>query len=457
MDTLRFLRKLLVIVLVFQLPAYGYEFAIDKEEWFVREKVGDSFQRVGKIGKGTKVEIPDAYIRHDASGNIDREATINFWLSKTLPGSVPPVDPQSGLYEYGANKPGYFVPVRVIQTGKGSTKDDKEHSYDGETVYLQVNFLTDKGKWLENTEDAPVVSSPHGETYRLYVRQINAASAPDSALANLVTAKKECPTSLDPQSPLGKLVSNLSTTLARIDSLTTKGIDNARAAAPRVASTFKKSCGGRDVGSFIKKLKTKSVEAGVPWQYFAGKLLDESQGNCRASHDETDHSSSYGLFQINTNRRPVKGCERPGDRAWLNNPDNNLSCAFVVYKEKVDILVDEGFDPSFFTSDNIDSAKVVAASFNGGQDHLVKAKRDLEAFNAKHGTDYDYRNWSHLRIFMLRGMLSNKTEKEMFGDNPRRRTTFSINNIAYAEKLFGTEGIPQDQTIVSIAESLWGT
>jgi hypothetical protein len=222
----------------------------------------------------------------------------------------------------------------------------------------------------------------------------------------------------------------------------------------KMYSNFKNSC-GFPLTEFTSLVKQRATANGVPPEIMLSLMTQESSGKCYALNSEQDTTQSVGLFQINSASSRYPRCTNEqknilknlghssrlsqGPRC-LENPLVNLEESIRILKDKRETLTTarDGFDPSKL--DETSAWRLAVSAYNGGPRWVLEAKKDLEQFNAKNGTNLSAYNWEDLRIFYLRMWLNRNQQNSNFGSMANGRSKQnSIINLAYAENVIGRE------------------
>lgn len=262
--------------------------------------------------------------------------------------------------------------------------------------------------------------------------------------------------------PIERLLANLPASLKRVDRAVKKNLERDDMLEEEVADRFKSSC-GISWYDFKKEIYRETGNDREMVVLMRRLMMQESSARCQIVNSEADRTSSKGLFQINSETGRYGRCSQSDKNALkkasietmktkyqcIENPIVNLREAVWVLKGKERYLKSAGFDLDQMTKK--DRQRLIFSAYNGGEHWVETAKKDLETFNSKQGTNLNYNNWEDLRLFYLRRALNYKEQKQHFGSYiswvkgkrnrklQRRGLVPAISNLAYVEAVIPRE------------------
>lgn len=428
---------IVAIQLVLQPAAFALKIEI-RSDIKLRENQDGQMEHIGVLRKGTIVEIPDEYtVAKD--GAPDLELTLNNWLRS------------GGL----AENEDYYFPIRLNQAAEGSTV---EQGRENSQYYIALKHLVREGAAFTVTDDAPLMTR----------RSLSSARPPgDSDPSEATTslhAKSSCADGRcrvsEPSYKVRGLLAALAPALSQANRGANKIFNRTNQDLRHVYSKFQNTC-GFSLGEFIPIVKSRAAQAGIPAEILLALMTQESSGRCYEPGREPNGTHSVGLFQINsvgksypmctaaqikTLRGIVRASRLASGPRCLDNPLINLDEAIRNLKESKRLLTTArgAFDSEEMQGDDL--WRAVVASYNGGVKWVLKAKQDLEAFNARNGTNLSASHWEDLRIFFMRSWLDRGTRASLIGGTHEgRRKEFAISNLAYAENIIGRPATAQSR------------
>lgn len=434
-----------------------------KEQINIRTHSANKMVQSGKLLKGSIVQIPDKYTVYNRTTNKpDLDLTLNNWLrdSKNLT-----KDDAPGNFQFKPNKFDFFFPVEVISTSPGSvTPSDKP-------IFIALKSLAKKNRnLLEVVEDAPIyaenidATAPHIATDPLkFDVNIQKPQISDSEIAAGLTP--ETCTNCDQTNPIISIISFLPKTLMSLaQALSTKS-NNISKNLNTLATSFEKSCNAgtptKKYSDFLKIIDKELNGNPEMRDLLISKLAIESRGLCFNNRPEHNGSKSIGLFQINTKSSKYKTCsseqnsqirnasftELENNYQCLDNPIVSLRESTRILKQKEQALFQgsEKFDINKVSLE--DKQKLLVAAYNGGETHVLSARRNLVKFvehNRSKGVEVNLNpnSWEDLKVFFFRGALNENEQRIAFGEyrKSKRTNDFTISNIAHTEALVNSIG-----------------
>lgn len=396
----------------------------------LRSSGSSVLEKVGVLRAGSVVSIPDEYAVR-TNGSVNFELTLNNWLSKA---SQLAEDP--GLKNFTATKRDFFFPIKVVKAAPGSQLGNQD------SYMIALKYLQRKGSLLETTEDAPVLTSETGgqtdgavspneltggETS--IASQLEQTTSLEAAAPAPVCLECQRQTSLNDTLPTlaDRLRVALDSNLAKpLSKMTNRTVGHVNTTIAR----FEKTCYMKFsdfLGSLRQEITNSTLRTTVPNSLSSplmlGLMTQETTGDCNA---KGDHGRSRGAFQAQTTRYTAN---------QLRNPITSARAAIDNLETQHQALAGE-FD--FSRMSETDRMRVLVSAYNGGPRWVIRAKDDLLQFNRQQGTNLDYNNWEHLRIFYFRRHLNPQNEYQMFGTvrgKEQRSTKNALNNLAYTENL----------------------
>lgn len=274
-------------------------------------------------------------------------------------------------------------------------------------------------------------------------------------------------------------------------------------------AAFRRSC-GFDFRTFLPEIVGEAKRRSMPPEILLSMMTLESGGDCFASVEEGGKDPatgqalrSRGLFQVHAKFTSLRACGdaqkerirraqsagelREGPRC-AENPVLNLRAATKVLADKAEALVSgsktyEIYDfeekrarsgrncwrkkritISAFDKKRLrdkrgrptrDLWRMAVSAYNGGERWVFRAKRNIDAFNALHGTKVDPYDWNSLKDYYFRRTLSRKQQIRYFGAQERDRDLdYAILNVIYAENLVPSLGATAKGETPNLAD-LW--
>lgn len=442
----------IVAVLTIQLAFLPVSHALKiqiKTDVKLRENTDNSMERIGMLKATTVVEIPDEYtVNVDGKPNL--ELTLNNWLRS---GGSKRTSDGAGVYNYDGEKTETFFPVRVTKPAKGSTV---RPGHQQTKHFIALKYLVRTGNAIIVSDDAEVTEADASEPVSEEASRpvsVEPSTRPDPT--NHMEAQSTCVGGLcsqpsDDSAAVRGLIASAAPGLAAAAGKSGQLFQRTRNDLRHVYDNFRKSC-GFDLGQFIPIIKSRAEQAGVPSELLLSLMTQESSGRCYVLNSETDSTQSVGLFQINSVHKQFPRCTSEqknilrslgsanrlatGPRC-LENPIVNLDEAIRVLNASKSFLVSRGFDESKLSSEDL--WRLTVSAYNGGPRWVLEAKKDLDLFNAKHGTSLSAHKWEDLRIFYMREWLGRDQKIKNLGRAVEGRSRAnSIANLSYAENIVG--------------------
>lgn len=462
---LRVLTAVLSVQISVQLVLQPVAFALEiqlKSDVKLREHSDQSMERVGLLKRGTIVEIPDEFVVHK-NGKPDLELTLNNWLREA--GQMRTNSDRPGRYTFDGEKNEYFFPIRVTKPAKGSTVAE---GHQNNQHFIALKFLARRGSALVVSDDAPITAS-RSETVATAPKA--AAPKPSVDVQTRMEGSPSCATGLcskpsDASLPVRKLISDISPALAAANTKSAQLFRRTQNDLGHVHSNFEKSC-GFPLSEFTPIVKSRAEQAGVPPEILMALMTQESSGRCYVLNSETDRTQSVGLFQINSRSAKYPRCTNEqknilrnlghasrlatGPRC-LENPIVNLDESIRLLTSMKHTLTSGSSGFNARTTDSTDLWRMVVSSYNGGPRWVLQAKKDLEEFNRKNGTNLQAGNWEDLRLFYMRRWLNRNQQIENFGSvvNGRSKEN-SVANLSYAENVVGRNATSDTRPSLAVA------
>lgn len=435
-----------------------------KQSIKMRELLDSQMERVGLLKAGSIVEIPDEFVVK-RNGRADIELTLNNWLRKA--GKASAKSPQPGLFEFDGEKHDFFFPIRIVSPAAGSTLSQRA---DDGTPYIALSHLARRGNAMVVSADAPLAREPIAKAVtQPKVTDDAKTSDPQVEMeASTPCANGACSNPTDKTDAVQNLVVHLGKALTVAEKRSRQVFNRTTNDLDHLEQNVQSSCGFQ-ASELTTLIKNRAEASGVPAEILLALMTQESSGKCFVLNSETDRTQSVGLFQINSDSAKFPRCTAEQKRQiravgsayklskaprCLENPIVNLDEAIRIIKINKTYLTQN--PPKTFDDKQLsetDLWRLVASGYNGGAAWALKAKTDLERFNAKNGTSLNPHSWEDLRLFYLRRWLSRKDEKQFFGATTGGRSkSNSISNLAYAENLFGRPGQPSERRTLA---QLW--
>lgn len=479
----------LVLSLVLSPIAHALQLKLTSGLNMRQQGQGEDLGRTGYLRAGSVIEIPDAFTVKDSSGKVHVEKTLNNWLRNAgRTGDEDGTEP--GLYEFDDGKRDYFFPVRVVTAAPGSTITDPKESG---IQFMALRYLARKGKTLAVVEDAATYRAPPnaGAASPAAKAEQNAetavatnTAAPVSPVAQSTEAAAPCTSGacaerIDQGGAFAALIEKLLPALKNSDKSYVSMNKRTRGDLEHINRNFAQTCGFA-LSEFMPILRAEAQRNGVPAEILLSIMTIESSGQCfPPANLEHDDTRSFGLFGINSSSSKFPSCTRAQTQAihaleasqlasgprCLQNPAINLQEAIRVLKSKRDAVTQpatkikgvsyRGFDASKMSEN--DRWRLAVSAYNGGETWVLRAKKDLEDFNARWGTSLQAENWEDLRVFYLRRHLSRSkgAQQHFFGNNRSgRKEIFARLNLAYTENTVPRD--PQHRTAgVESLREIW--
>jgi hypothetical protein len=169
-------------------------------------------------------------------------------------------------------------------------------------------------------------------------------------------------------------------------------------------------------------------------EFFSSSLIEqivkqESQGNCLAHREEYNGTISVGLMQVNTSSTHLSVDE-------LTQPQVNIRQGLLILKQKQKII-----SKIFPDASPVDNLALTIAAYNGGQAHLLDAKKDIIELNQKHSLQLNASSWTDIRTFLLRKTVAKRTAESkglhtsQLSTTKWRAPSRTLTNIKYVENL----------------------
>lgn len=446
--------------------------------------------QAGVLPAGSVVDIPDQYRVTNDGGETDVELTLNNWLRKS--GYKPTATGDSA-----SDSNDYFFPVKIL-SGNNSLKNSIQ--------YISIRKLARNGKLLALSEGADPLNYPSDIDDMPLQTADNSDPNPHDKPADdgddapppsrhrrhqqedpdheYTTA---CPDGscyrddANPSPAVASLARSLSTQLKAVTSKANEIGRDARSNLPVIEDRFKHSC-GLSLDQFAGELKNILDGTDIPPAIMMSLMVQESGGNCDASSRrvvKTRHGKRViydrGLFQATSDnmrtyhvslctsaqRREIESTHtvsgmKSGPQC-LSNPLVAAKLAKKIFQNQLDWLERGAFSNVNFDKSAATKAtefRLAVSAYNGGPGWVVKAKRDMEAFNSEHGTHLSPANWEDLRLFYFRGQLNRNGHSSDFaystGSNRSNKNV--ILNLGYTEDVIprerGSRPAGSSQTLV---------
>lgn len=452
----------LLMLLITSLSAQAEQIVLG-EDLELRQKGAntDEYMRVGKLAKGSVIEIPDRYIKRKANGDVDLYATRENWRKQASAKESRP-----GWLRYNGDERANFYPIRVVKAELGSTSHTNEFD---DSYFMGLEGLYVRGNLKKNVSQVsvnkPILAAGGGETTSASALKSKPAEKPKLIVPTEAVSDDICiDGGCSQPGTISKLRAALEPAFQKVAEEEQRMAARTDLANANTAETLKRNfaqtCGGK-LEDFLPIVKKRSEEEGVPYELLTHMLLQESSARCFAANPETDLTSSIGLFQVNTSSSTVRHCSEADRRIitttapsqlaqapqCLQNPLVNLNEAMRILKEKKNILVEIwrlGSVSKFFTAfepskmSNKTHWELAVAAYNGGEGHVLAARREVEQFNKRHNANLNPNNTDAIHFFMLWGSMSPKEQQELIGRSySGRRTDLSVLNVAYVRNLRG--------------------
>jgi Transglycosylase SLT domain len=445
LSALRLLVVQIILQLIFQPIAFAFTVRTNvnlKWQTLTENHPVPSLLRAGSI-----VDIPDEFIVNGKDGRANAELTLNNWLRNAGQVGERSADRAGGQLMKAPAFIDYYYPVKIISAAPGSTIA----TYHGKTYFLALRMLTrtSQGK-LQTTND----SHPQQTETRA------AADGETEANANCLDGR--CNRRNENISP--RLVQFLRDMKPALDQAQKNvGLNRRRTTTDykTLRQQFANSC-GFSLDSFMPILKEHAASHGISPRIMVAMMVQESSGRCFATGRNAT-STDHGLFGLNSRSTRIHRCSEyeieqirsssaerleRGPRC-LENPVVNLDASIENLQSKIEALTrpyfagkeqTEGFDERLLLDAKGDYTpfawRLAISAYNGGEKWVMHAKTDLETFNRVNGTHLNPYEWKDLRIFYLRGFLSDNRELQYFGENRSKdRTSSALVNLAYTENI----------------------
>ncbi|MCB9063106.1 MAG: transglycosylase SLT domain-containing protein [Halobacteriovoraceae bacterium] len=476
-----------IVGLLFPHISYTAEFILQGTNYLARAKsengTTNALQVIGKLGRGSKIEIPDAFFPDGDAGSalsqVQSKGKIE-WLSN--PEQIRDLLKGTGktaYYQKFKNKitgvgtggkvlnAGYFFPVIVKDLGKDSTLPK---SAIGTTIYLPLEamFLKDRLK-LKDGMNIGMLSN-------------------DVISRPVLTNQDSCPSGVcqtgehDPReqtttrSDIQKKVNEIYTTVIKhSDARSTYGIKETikdeklrlKRAKGWFINNFKRNlqntCDNVELCKLYDVLNTVNKRYNVPSGLIIGLMTQESAGVCGlAANTEKDKSS--GIMQVNLEGNNVKQLNQlikkykidlEGD-GYKDYSATELKNNFIANIEAgVARLINKfrsvnnsqlpsfqggnGTFESLPKSEQFKWRKAISA-YNGGQKYVNLAQKELNKAKEIH-PELKTEDWKTLRAFYFNEFLQNNGL-----DKNKRAGQFSVHNVAYTEQVLGDGSNDQDSS-----------
>lgn len=398
----------------------------------------------GLLRAGSVVDIPNQFRVNGANGKLDSELTLNNWLKNAGRTGLREEHRAGGVLVRTAERTDYFYPVQIVKAAPGS--DLK--SYKGKTYFLALRILKKQGDQLVTREDTRPEPTAQSD------RDDSTAAQGSACLSGTCRARTAVPA-------FDRLMHDLGEPLRLAKASETRQKARTAHDFQTLSREFARSC-GFSLDSFIPVVRKQTAAAGVPADILLSMMVQESSGHCFARNTNGNLTSDRGLWGINSNTSSIRRCSsaeidslrhsRATDLVrgpqCIENPVVNLNAAIAVLKNKAarlskDLVID-GERHSRFDERKLvnsrgnytrDAWRLAASAYNGGEKWVFQAKTALLEFNHRNGTNLDPYNWDDLRVFYLRGYLSNRTEEKHFGTLRGGREKDALANLAYTENI----------------------
>ena len=437
---------------------------------------------VANLAAGSVVEIPDQFKVTDRNGNVDTEQSLYRWLKQAGGYGTWGDGHSPGYYKLAESGGDYYYPITVKKIAEGSLNADKIES--GKSYFMALGGLAIKKDLLVVTQSAPLMNSIPGAA----PVTIEAKPAPvptqaqqqiqrqqqleaGCAVCSSPSHTMEAPRSNDLQDLMRFMQPALSQADKQMQLHEIRTVKDLK----DIRSRFQATC-GISLDAYLPEVQRQADEAGVPAHVLLSIMTQESSGDCSQVTPETV-GVSVGLFQIHESifrqcssyeLQQMQGASiarlQRGPRC-LQNPVVNLQEGIRVMKQKLEALLQpstrysidrysrnggtervnvaiSGFDPrQLRTPDghwNATMWRMVASAYNGGEGWVLRAKRDLEMYNERNGTNLNPANWEDLRVFYLKRELNShgNAPENFFGQREvGRRVDRATLNLSYAENV----------------------
>lgn len=440
--------------MIFAPNAYTLEVMLTAER-ALRVVDDGELERRYNLKAGSIIEIPDEYA---VGTNGNPELALNNWLRAAQSESANPLERSAGYFRFNQSLRDRFYKVKV-KVAKAAL--DSTVPADGE-YYIALNNVV---RTSESSNQMVVVSDGG--------KQVTVSAAPKPAVTPKSKTEAVALTCFDCKSTgleiFDKMRSDLSSALTQAQVQTQRNANRTHLAYEQIKNNFRNNCGFA-LDEFLPTLKREAELSGVPYEILMSIMMTESSGNCYIKAHESDTTSSNGLFGINTQSSQYRSCssaERNSMKAMkpvqlasgpqcVENPLINLRESIRILQAKMQIIKNglsvpdrtkgqrsnvkvSGFDMNQLKGNDL--WRLALSAYNGGERYVFDAKRDLELFNQKHGTNLNPNNWEDLRVFYLRNSLNANKQQQYLGyyDSQGRRDLFTSINLAYVENTLGRD------------------
>jgi hypothetical protein len=395
----------------------------------------------------------------------------------------------------------YFFPVRVLKAAPGS---DTSHLRRKTSYFIPLRNLSFQRNALAVTAPTALYLPDDGiETTPLPVRRSSGPVGTDTrsyhsahqlSQSRTLEASGGCSNGRCTDTQMSQPSHTESGIFGRLKDYLSSSISGANQRAQRTAARtlydthnlaerFQSSC-GFSLNSFIPEVARQSRSSGVPSDILLSLMTQESSGRCHIRQREANRSMSVGLFQVSARNSRFKLCTPSQIKTirrlhptqltqgpqCLDNPVINLSEAIRILKSKASFLTQStirfrrseiysGFEPNRFMDAsgrwNRDLWRLAVSAYNGGERWVLRAKYDLETFNARHGQRLNAYNWEDLRVFYLRNHLSQyrNGHSYFFGNSMTgRKERNALLNLAYTENVVPRKSISRYDQNMTIGD-----
>ncbi len=424
------------------------------------------YARVGKLTKGSIVEIPDEFVKAGRSLNV----SINEWLKagvqhrpkafkkgdvtytkndveRIVNGSAA----AEGMHDGDENH--FFFPVKIVHAanqGVPGGSSFKEVIPADSILQIELSQLVSQGGARFATQaDLDLIKKKEAPGSKKGESKTNA----DPAAVNKPKAESEtqaaappptCTNCLTEKNPILAMKADLASAFAKSDASTLTKEQQFNGNRLKVASMFKQKC-GMEFADFEKEMAADVGHDIMMLELLKTIIVNESAGKglCTALNENDPKGGSWGLFQVNAEsssspaclalspkegalKKNVNAAETNSDenfkenyrqcKAFNSNPRNSLRDAIRILKEKSKELF-AGQDPIFDVSkmSKADQTRVLLSAYNGGSTYIRAAKLALLKFNAKNGTHLSAERWEDLRLMYFRIYISKDKDPVYWG------------------------------------------
>ncbi len=412
----------------------------------------------GRVEKGTKVSIPDAFVPNEVltkmkNGKELSDTDVNKVLNKYLSEQVGNLKKFKG--PDGKIKKDYFLNVK-IESGKEKGKEG----------LLAIRYLGRKsGLSLEVTTSTDSYITGFNSGTNVSNETVTYGGSPIPCAIDLATPQTM-------PAALKNLTNDLGPVLNKVDARAKSFVVGKDIGAlDKMSKNFKRSC-GPSFEDFIKTVESEATKYGIPKSMLTGVMIRESMGSCNS----TDGLGSIGIFQINTNSTSVRFCTKEEQRELVNGPTEELkkgkppclSNPYVNLSEALSIMAQKfkrvnGKLPTNggVRWDSIDKGgqdlwRKALSAYNGGEGHVYQAYYNMNDFSSKFDAQLNLDDWDQRRLFFFRNVLEANGNNNYFNDNQRYRRGInnSIDNIAYVESIVGRYGQEFEGSHLNVAEQI---